>query len=138
MLRDSKCSGDSESRTGLPSLWSSNAVHSGHSTPPEIAIQRYPSSKAKVSTEMTLERSDRILIQRRRAWDVKVCRVLGIEPGAAVSVEHPIAPSSGIAEFRFQSPPVHSPVDELGGTVLSGRCEDSQARAEYGLLFPFG
>jgi hypothetical protein len=61
----------------------------------------------------------------------------GEEPHPHISVEHPIAPSLGVAKFWFKGPAVGAPVDQFGGMVLAGRSHHPEAGAQQDLLLPF-
>ena len=44
----------------------------------------------------------------------------GEEPHSKVSIEYPVAPALGIAKFRFETPAVRAPVNQLRRIVLTG------------------
>src|SRR5215472_351495 len=85
---------------------------------------------------MALEGPDRLFGLWRRVWDVKVCRVCCVEPSPSITIQHPIAPASGVPEFRLESPPVNSPIKQIRGIVLPGRRNHSDAHTQNGLLLP--
>src|SRR5215831_20689787 len=61
-----------------------------------------------------------------------------VEPYSGVGVEDPVTPALGIAKFRLKGPAIDSPIDKLGGTVLTRGRHDLDARAQNHLLLPFG
>src|SRR5271156_4326490 len=63
-------------------------------------------------------------------------RVRRIEPRSAVRIEYPIAPTSGIAKFRFEGPPVGPPIHQLCRIILARRSQHLQADAHQRLFPP--
>src|SRR5271167_4003743 len=62
--------------------------------------------------------------------------VCGVEPHSCIAIEYPMAPALGIANFRFESPPISAPVDELRAAVLASGRNHLQTQSQQPLLLP--
>src|SRR6516164_5871465 len=126
----------SDARSGLSRGKIPYAAQARCSAPPEIAVQRSPSAGLEVMAKMAFKRADRRFCLRLRHRASVECRIRGVKPCPAVSVEHPVSPSLGITKLRLESPAIDTPVDQFGGIVLSRRSNDLQDDAQQHLLLP--
>ena len=96
-----------------------NAVEGCDAAPPEITVERDPSSFLEGMTQMALQAPDRCFRLRLGVRDVVGGGISRVEPNTSVAVKDPVSPALGISQFRLESPAIDSPINELGGIVLS-------------------
>ena len=96
-----------------------NAIECRDAAPPEINVERGPSSVLEAITQMALKAPDRCFRLRLRLRDVVGGGVNRVKPDATVGVKDPVSPTLGISQFRLDGLAIDSPVNELGRTVQS-------------------
>src|SRR5215469_4432293 len=87
---------------------------------------------------MGLQAPDRCFRLRLGLGNVEIGGIGGIEPDPSVAVKDPVSPALGISQFGLECPAIDSPINELGGTVLSCGRYDLDARSQDCLLLPSG
>lgn len=112
------------------------AAQARDAPPPEVPVERQPQARLQVVTQMPLQGTDRRFILWFGDRARERCLVCGVEPPSSIAIEHPMAQAFGIAKFRFESPPIATPVDQFRAAVLSSGRDHSQTQSQQPLLLP--
>src|SRR5262249_49649213 len=132
MLSERHRQGESHAGILLVGCQIADSVHARFPSPPVVRIQGQPQARLEVVAEVCLYGAHGVFGLRTRAGEE--LGIPGVKPDGTIRVQHPVPEALGIAELRLERPAVTSPVDKSSRVVLTGRCNDLEARSQkYGL-----